>query len=171
MHECFPDQVEPSPVAVHRPLSDEGVPRFACVFSPLLGKDSLVSHFLNSTAGTATFHRTVAPADSFNCRLRKDTAWRCSALHHLWNTWWSRLPISVKPEDGVSVYSVSVRSGVKGIPNAHLLRQGPLENRRRRCTAYLHYAKNSLGTFTISIDREIRSSRSPIILIVAAAPR
>jgi len=85
--------------------------RRSCVFSPLLGKDSLMSRFLNSTAGTATFHCTVAPADSFNCRLRKDTA------------------------------------------------------------AYLHYAKDNLGTFTISLDREIRSSRSPIILIVAAAPR
>ena len=170
MHECFPDQVEPSPVAVHRPLSDEGVPRFACVFSPLLGDDSLMSRFLNSTAGTATFHRTVAPSDSFNCRLRKDTAWRCSALH-LWNTWWSRLPISVKLEDGVSVYRASVCSGVKGISNAYLLPKGPLENRRRRCTAYLHYAKDNLGTFAISFDREIRSSRSPIILIFGAAPR
>lgn len=63
----------------------EALCRFASASSPSLGEHCSASDFLDSTAGTATFHRTVARADSFNCRLRKDTAWRCSEIC-LWNT-------------------------------------------------------------------------------------
>lgn len=76
----------------------------------------------------------------------------------------------MKLKDEVSVYSASVCSDWKVSLNAYL---PPRENLNtvEEDVKPTYTMQDNLGTFTISFDREIRSSRSPAIRIVAAAPQ